>query len=133
MICSIEKLRRAIVIGRRSPEKPGWMPVPCRELLPASPAGPEACDLVRSRRVGEHETHRGDEVLARLEDATHVVEISVERRVVHAIGVQGEDLVDAVGRDHADRVDARDLAGVAPDLFGRRDVAADQFELRVAA
>ena len=94
--------------------------------------GPEALDLVGSGRVGEHEAGRGHEVLARLEDAAHVVEIGVQRRVVHAIGVQREDLVDVVRRDHAHRLDAGELAGVAPDLVGRGHVAADELELRVA-
>ena len=108
------------------------MPVPCRELPPAVARGPEALDLVGAGGVGEHEAGRGHEVLARLEDAAHLVEIGVQRRVVHAVGVQREDLVDIVRGDHTVRLDARELTGVAPDLVGRGHVAPDQLELRVA-
>ena len=37
-------------------------------------------------------TRRRDEVLARAEDRAHVVDVEVERRVVHAVGVESEDL-----------------------------------------
>ncbi len=35
------------------------------------------------------------------QDAAHAVDVGVQRRVVHAVGAQGEDLVDVVGREHA--------------------------------
>ena len=64
------------------------------------------------------------DVGARLEDALEVVEVGPVGHVRDAVGLEGEQRLDVVGGGHADRVDAAQLADVAPDLVGRVGVAA---------
>jgi hypothetical protein len=48
-----------------------------------------------------------------------------------AVGPGGEDLLDGPGRDHPDRVDAHDLAGIPPHLLRRVAVQPHELEVRL--
>ena len=80
---------------------------------------------------GEH-VHRRDDVRARLEDALEVVEVRPVGHVRDAVGLEREQRVDVVGGRDAERLDAAQLADVAPDLLRRVRVAADEVEHGVA-
>ena len=75
----------------------------------------------------------GDDVDAGLEDLLVEVDVGEDAVEGHAVGLRGDDLLDGAGGDHADRVDAHDLAGVAADLVRRVAVEADQLEVGLLA
>src|SRR4051794_5687714 len=75
-----------------------------------------------------HEPDGRHHVCAGSKDAAEVIDVGVERRVVHAIGTDAEDLVDLVGRDDTGRWDASEVTGILPDLVGIRHIHADEFE-----
>ena len=74
--------------------------------------------LLQSGRVLELATG-GHDVGAGLEQAAHLVEIALLRHVEHAVGPEGEDLVDAVSGQDAGRA-AEPLSSPAsrPTLSG---------------
>src|ERR1700684_2835525 len=85
------------ISGNRSVMPPGWMHDPCRV----------------------HTAARGAHVLAGPQNRYDLVVVGDQRAVHHAVGVEGQHLVDAGrGRDAQRSGGAEDLADVAPVLVG---------------
>ncbi len=87
-------------------------------------------ELGHARRVkGIEPADRCDDVRARLEQPHDLVERGEQGTVDHAVGAEGDERVDVVGREQADRTEAAELADVAAGLGGAVDPGADQLEL----
>ena len=95
-------------------------------------AGVDDAVAIGAEAAAVDERRGADDVDAGLEDADELVDVGPHRVVDDAVGLQGEQRVDVVGRGDADRVDAAQLADVAPDLVGGPGVAPDQLEVRDA-
>jgi hypothetical protein len=93
----------------------------------------------RVRRTGrEHERHEGgrDEVLPGRQDPAHVqgcvAEAEIRRaHVGDAVGVEREERLGGVGREHARRREAHQRPRVAPPLAGAAREEPDELELGV--
>ncbi len=80
---------------------------------------------------GDEGGGRGD-VDAGRQDAHEVADVGPDGVVAHAVGPQGEERVDVVGRRDARRfVEPAQLGDVAPDLAGAPRVAADEAQFGV--
>ena len=71
----------------------------------------------------------GDHIRAAFQDAADIVVIADVRHIEHAIGLQREDIVDAVRRHHAGRPDPCQLARILVHLVLPVDPDADQIEI----
>jgi hypothetical protein len=81
-------------------------------------------------RARHHVLARREEPAEVVERALVIVERRAERRVTHAVGVEGEDRVDVVGRDDTGVGAVDEPARVRPDLVGVVDAHADEVEVR---
>ena len=66
--------------------------------------------------AGIEPTQRADDVLAGPKQRHHFVGIGQQGRVDHGIGVHRQDLIDAVGGDHAEWITANDLPDIPTHL-----------------
>src|SRR5207302_4450202 len=73
----------------------------------------------------------GHDVGARLEQPAEDVDVRSVSHVEDAVGVQGDDLLDVPGGDHARRADIAQRPGVTTGLSVRVHVQPDQLEMRV--
>ena len=81
--------------------------------------------------AGVEPADRGHHVLAGPQQRGHLVGVGHQRRIDDRVGVQGDDLVDTVGRGEAEWLGADDLADVLARLVLRMHPAADELEVRV--
>ncbi len=75
---------------------------------------------------------RRHDVLARLQQRNHVVEVEGAGHVQDAVRVDLAHRITVVGGDDPDRRFAAQLTGIQPDFRGVEDQHADQIEARVA-
>ena len=111
--------------GNRSVMPPGWIPVPWTVAPPGAAGG---LDEALVAALGEEPVERCHHVLARGQQPGHHGRVGHDRRVDHAVGIQGHQLVDVIGGQHPERVEPAQLAHVAAGLVGAVDPAPDQLE-----
>src|SRR5690242_13605652 len=74
---------------------------------------------------------RGDDILARCEDLAQRIGIATLLHIEHAVGIEFEDRLKAVGRNHAGVGSSAERASVLADLVRRMHPKAHELHLRM--
>ena len=115
--------------GNTPDRLPGLSPLPCTRAVAGVASRGQAVPVGGGQPTRMKQERRGGNVFAAGQYRAHLVEVGVARRVQHAIGIQGNNLVDVAGGDDADGVTASQDADIESVLVRGVHPGADDLHI----